>query len=979
MLSITPITGSNQYAAAHYFSSADDYYAKENPGEWQGLGAEALGLSGLIDRKQLARVLDGQLPNGRRIASTFDRLESKKRMGIDLTFAPPKSVSLQALVAGDKAVTEAHDHAVTSALQYAETLAVARKKVRGKSHRERTGNLVIGKFRHEMSRAKDPQLHTHAVILNMTRRADGAWRALSNEDIFALRTQIEAHYHAELAAGLQALRYTIRTVDETGIFELDHISREQIEAFSERSQVIEEALAQGGKTRATATTLEKQVIALATRARKDESDRDIVKQYWVEKSRQIGIDYGPRSIPDGRVRVPDARVLVEYSLPTGMTPAQAVVQYAINHLTERESVVGERKLTAVALQRAVGLAGPREVRAEISRLLHQGALIESVPTYKSAGDKHSPVMSSQGWRNFLRERKGWSEDEARQYVRNAVERGTLVVEERRFTTHTALKREKAILALERDGRGQVVPIVAGDVVRTALKRTTLTPGQLAAVEVMVSSPDRFVGIQGDAGTGKTYAVKQAVALIAQASGNSKDSGFRTLALAPYGNQVKVLKEEGLQARTLASFLAMKDKPIDSRTVVVLDEAGVVPSRQMAHLMRIVETAGARMVLMGDTKQTEAIEAGKPFAQLQESGMHTVRISEILRQKDSDLKFAVQQAAEGNVLSSLGHVGPITVISDPTQRHAALVDDYMQLNAKERVAALIVAGTNAARREINDLVRQAMQLEGRGRPCDTLLRVDMTRAQRRYAPSYQPGTVIQPERDYPRAGLMRGGIYRVTEARPGNELAVRSEVGRELIINPRKLTKLSVYREEHLELSVGDAVRINRNDPQRDLTNGDRLRVVGIMGGVVTLESFEQRPGRLPRSWELLASRPLHLEHAYATTAHSAQGTTAEQAFITLDTKSRTTSMNLYYVAISRAKHRSKTFTNDRGGLPVAISRHHEKTTALSIHDERQASSNSPLRSSLRANLGALSPNAQRAAKAATPREPDEIRQKQFGR
>jgi conjugative relaxase-like TrwC/TraI family protein len=174
MLNVTPIAGDNQYAAAHYFSSADDYYAKENPGEWQGQGAQALGLAGPVEQTQLSRLLDGQLPNGERIQTTFDAMQNKKRMGLYLTFSAPKSVSMQALVAGDKEVTAMHDRAVTQALMQVEQLAEARRKIQGKSMRERTGNMVIGKFRHEMSRAKDPQLHTHGVVLNMTQRADGA-------------------------------------------------------------------------------------------------------------------------------------------------------------------------------------------------------------------------------------------------------------------------------------------------------------------------------------------------------------------------------------------------------------------------------------------------------------------------------------------------------------------------------------------------------------------------------------------------------------------------------------------------------------------------------------------------------------------------------------------------------------------------------------------------------------------------------------
>ncbi|SAL60175.1 MobF family relaxase [Caballeronia humi] len=957
MLNVTLIRGSNQYAAAHYFSAADDYYAKENPGEWQGQGAQALGLTGPIEQAQLSRLLDGQLPNGERIQTTFDPADHKKRMGLDLTFSAPKSVSLQALVAGDKEVTAAHDRAVTRALEQVERLAEARKKVKGKSARERTANMVIGKFRHEMSRAKDPQLHTHCVVMNMTQRADGAWRALSNEDIFRVQHEVDALYKAELAGGLQALGYAIRLVDDQGNFELAHISREQIEAFSARSRVIEEALANEGKTRASATTLEKQVISLATRPRKDESEREIVKQYWVEKSRELGIDYGPRSRLDGRKyeagvyqsgdRVDrgdrgdrdDRRVHADAGdriATTSLTPAQAVVQYAINHLTEREAVVRETALTATALRRAVGLAGAAEVRAEINRLVGQGTLIEAVPAYRMADRmadrKDGPTLSAAGWKNYLQALKGWSDKEAQQYVGNAIKRGSLTTAEKRYTTQKALAREKAILAIERTGRGAVEPIMTAAAVNTALEGTPLNAGQRRAVEAIVSTRNRFVGIQGDAGTGKTYTVNHAIALIQQASGLS--DGYRAVALAPYGNQVKALKNEGLEAHTLASFLRSKNKPIDGKTILVLDESGVVGARQMEQVMRLVEKTGARMVLLGDTKQTAAIEAGKPFAQLQQDGMQTARISEIQRQTDHDLKTAVEHAAEGRVTQSLAHIKHVEELKEPAERHRAIGDDYLRLTEPERRDTLIVAGTNQARREINAMVRESLRLTGQGREFETLTRVDLTQAQRRFAPSYRSGMVIQPEKDCPKAGLARGETYRVDEALPGNTLVLQRQDGTTTMINPRKVTQLSVYHLERAELSVGDTVRINRNDPGRDLTNGDRMRVAGVTGGIVQLESVEQRDGRPARSLELLANRPLHLEHAYASTVHSAQGLTNERALIALDTRSRTTSMNLYYVAITRARHEARIYTNAINELPAAIARRFDKSTALAIQRER---------------------------------------------
>lgn len=262
---------------------------------------------------------------------------------------------------------------------------------------------------------------------------------------------------------------------------------------------------------------------------------------------------------------------------------------------------------------------------------------------------------------------------------------------------------------------------------------------------------------------------------------------------------------------------------------------------------------------------------------------------------------------------------------PTNRHQVMASDYLQLSEAERSRTLIVTGKNESRREINSLIREGLGLKGQGREFDMLTRVDLTQAQRRYAPSYEVGMVIQPERNYQREGLIRGEIYRVVEALPGNRLMLLDSNGQTLEINPRRVTQISVYQLERNELSVGDQIRINRNNPSLDLTNGDRMQVVGIAGGVVTLQAIDSG-----RKVELLAKNALHLEHAYAGTVHSSQGLTADRTLICMETRSRTTSLNLYYVAISRSRQESKIYTDSRVNLPAAVNKKFVKTDAISV-------------------------------------------------
>ena len=236
----------------------------------------------------------------------------------------------------------------------------------------------------------------------------------------------------------------------------------------------------------------------------------------------------------------------------------------------------------------------------------------------------------------------------------------------------------------------------------------------------------------------------------------------------------------------------------------------------------------------------------------------------------------------------------------------------------------------SQRELNALIRRELGIEGTGHEFDTLSRKDLTQAERRNAPSYRVGDYVQPEKDYDKTGLRRGELYRVAEIENDNRLLLVGEDGRRHDIDPRRHMQLSVYEKTRSELAPGDWARITRNSPALDVSNGDRVRVIDVKADRVELENDKGR--RI----ELDGSRPLHLEHAYATTVHSAQGLSTDRMMIDLDTRSLTTGKDLYYVAISRARYQATIYTNSRAELPAAISREPVKTAALDIHREREA-------------------------------------------
>ena len=704
-------------AASYYEDSADDYYAKDgDASQWQGRGAQILNLKGPVEAENFRKLLAGNTDLSGSSNSSNARLstrqDSNNRIGIDFTFSAPKSLSMQALIAMDSNIITAHDKAVKHALSEAEKLAEARKKINGKSQVEKTKNLIIAKFRHETSRERDPQLHTHAVIMNLTHRSDAKWVALRNDEIIKMTRYLGAVYRSELALELQKMGYSLRD-EGKGFFELAHIDQKQIEGFSRRSEQIEQLLEKQGLNRITASTEQKQRATMQSRAPKVATKREEILKEWQAQAKELGINFGlneakeisKESSKESKLATKSVSITLTKTLRT--EAAKRAVRFAVNHITERESVMSRAKLLDIAIKQSVGQVRLLDIKNEVQILIKNGYLIQENALYRVPGlEGVTREQNAQGWVAELAT-KGMSKGNAWKYVKEAIKDGRIVKSEERYTTLAAAGREKKILQIEYEGRGAVPPIMEENIARRQLESTKLNQGQQEAALLLTSSQNRVVGIQGFAGTGKSYMLKTAKKMI-------EENGYHVQAFAPYGSQVKALKLLGIKARTLASFLRSKDKNIDSRTIIVVDETGVVPTRQMEQTLKLIEKAGARVCLMGDIAQTKAIEAGKPFEQLQNAGMSTAHMDKIERQTNKILKEAVEFAAKGNTTSSLvslKRISNITEIKDEKQRLKKIAADYIALAPADRDKTIVVSGTNEARCYINQEVREGLKLLG----------------------------------------------------------------------------------------------------------------------------------------------------------------------------------------------------------------------------------------------------------------------------
>ena len=840
----------NGIGSASYYEGADDYYfSGRSPSVWWGIGAAFLGLEGTVDSGEFAAILDGRLPTG----ASLHHTATGRRGGTDATFSAPKSVSLQALIGDDHRIIDAHSRAVNRALAYAETLIACRITEDGVTRSERTGNLVVAQFSHDLSRSCDPQLHTHCVLINATRRADGQWRAADNQAIYRHKMFLGVLYRSELARELQTLGYKVRLTHLDGRFELAHINERQVKAFSQRSAAIDAHLKTQGMERGDANAWDRQLAALITRDKKTDVDRLALRRAWDELSAVQGINYSQPAPFAHQFTTVDTVTLLSQS---------------IAHVSERHSVFSELSVLQTALERGVGSATLSEIQAELCVAVQSGCLI----------------------RDGLR-----------------------------YTTQEAQQLEREIQDMEVRGRTTLYPIYQGQRSNLIAQLTSLSTGQRDAVLGVVLSANRIVGIQGRAGAGKTTLLKIA-------ADQARACGYTVKGLAPSASAARELAKAGIDSETIAAFIHRQSKKLSPDTLLIVDEAGMVSTRQMHTILTEATTAGCRVVLVGDTAQLHSVEAGKPFAQLQNNGMHTSAVNQIQRQKNLRLKHAVELAVDGQTAMAISVLDKhIVEIVNSAKRFERIAIDYVSLPATERATTRVIAGTRYARAEINRCIRTKLGLDELGIAVGMLDRKDHTLQQARSILSYDPGDLILAETDYPSLGLKRNELATVIERQAHCILLERAD-GARTSWQPALATKLTAYVPVKRSLAVDDLIRVTANDRERGLINGDMAWVDSILieRKVLTLRFAD---GRLV---QLSYRRPLALDHGYCSTVHASQGQTCDRVLIEADTSSLTSNENTFYVAISRARHHVQIYTDDRDMLPLAMCRQNENASALEL-------------------------------------------------
>jgi conjugative relaxase-like TrwC/TraI family protein len=893
MLTISKPLSAGQAQSYHqkeFTAKEQSYWSQRGviAGEWQGRLAAPLGLAGVVSAEDFAKLSQGQHPvTGEQLVRQRASYEYKDadgksvktmehRAGWDATFSAPKSVSLTALVGGDDRVREAHRDSVRIALEQLERYTQAR--LGGNHPSETTGKFIAAKFEHDTARPVDgyvaPQLHTHAVVFNVTERENGQARAIQPQSLFASQQFATAVYQSELTYRLRELGYEI-TVGRSGAPEIKGYTQEYLDASSPRSQQIREYLERTGRNGKEAA----EIAAHSTRDRKEiHSPGEVMAAH-----RKLAADFGHQA--DAVVRAARERAQHQEKSANTHDRVRESLTFSRDKNFEREAVVDERALIRDGLRRGMGEVTYAQVRGNLDARIAFGE-------FQTVERTHMPG--------------------------------------RQLTTAKTIVAEHEIIARVRGGRNQVEPVLSrSQAIAVVDQHSHLNRTQKSVVEDVLSSPDRVQGIQGFAGSGKTTTLS----VIRSAA---EMQGFQVEGFAPTSRAARQLGEAGVEAGTLQGFLARTKAAThpEHKRLYFVDESSLASTNQMREfLSRLVPHD--RVLLIGDTRQHQGVEAGRPFERLQEAGMRTAKLDQIVRQKDPELKAAVEMLATGQVsdaLVALQRQGRVREIPDTEERIRAIARSYIESPEK----ALIVSPDNASRRELNAAVRQELKANGTLVPEDYSFRVlvqrqEMTGAERSWAIRYEINDVVRYARGSKGLGIEAGEYGTVVGVNSASNLLTVEKSTREIVnYDPRRLAGVSVYREVAHQFSAGDRIQFTAPDKSLGVANRDLAIIESITPEGRVSAYLDNNNNNRKIDFDPAEHR--HFDHGYAVTSHSAQGLTAERVLVNADTGVHPDLLNTRFgcVAISRASHEATLFTDDMTKLNPQLSANVSKTSAWEV-------------------------------------------------
>lgn len=887
-----------------------DYYSESDRvrGEWQGVGAARLGLRGEISEEAFLRLCEGLDPaTGDRLTARLNKVRTEKgkvvanrRVFYDWTIAPPKSVSLVALIENPE-VVKLHEAAVRVAVAEAEKYAQTRVR-RGRAQWDRqTANVVAALFRHETSRALDPHLHTHCILMNVTYdEVEGRWKALQTHDMLKARRMVDAVYNSVLCEGLVKMGYKIERRVDT--YEIAGIDRKLVEKFSKRHMSIEEkALAMVAAGMASAAELPKlrDRIAHEERERKiKDADGVSLRKKWLEEM-----------TPAERLAVlksRDHRRRELAAVPDPVRDVNKAVELAREIIFERNSVVDAREVERVALMQTLG-----------------------------SGIRVDDVRGAMAANGILREP------------------GTNDV-----TSVETLKAEMDVVAMARAGRGTMAPINAA----VDASGPGLDAEQAGAVQELCAFTGFVTRFRGVAGAGKSNSLVKLCAVIeaaglplvvlapqTQQAQEMRDKGMATAAtLASFlargevsPGAVVVLDEAGqVSTRDLRELLE-KVKAGGGRVIMSGD------TRQH-----------------GSVQASDALIALERFGQIECSEIRKVWRQDPSKARDAgerkrieELRDAVVDAADGMVARSLAKlegIGAVRQVAPEVVAEQAAVS-YVEARESGRVV-LAVSQTRQGAAAVNDAVAERLAERGHVKDAaeyECLVVRDLVTAERRDRAQYQVGTEVVFVRNY--GANKRGEVARVIHVDQDTVL-LEPKAGE---LKARRLSlnhagRWNIVDRKTLSIGVGTRLQVKFNGTSREghaIVNGELVTVAAVH------KDGALRVRDLRGEFKTIDADKRLVNLGYCVTSYGSQGKTVDVVVLADSGSELATDAKQWYVSISRARREAVVITPDKVSLADRITVDHTRKLAMSLNVSI------PSATAATAAAGGPGPGARREAKS----------------
>jgi conjugative relaxase-like TrwC/TraI family protein len=883
MLTIKAMAGGETYAAHHL--SNNDYYAVGETviGQWMGNGAKLLGLEGAVNMDDFEAIRQGNNPATNeflRQRHSADRSHEREINGKTVTETATARNLYDFTVSAPKAVSvqaledprliDAHKTAVAEMAAEMERLAGARIRRGGANDNRNTSNLVISRWDHDTSRELDPQIHTHLVAGNLTYDgAEGRWKALQASDIYAQREYLTEVYRNSLAREVTGLGYQIENRFEHGKDYGFGIVGIKDETLEKYSQ------RSAQRDAAIAEFMDKN-----GRLPSNNEVAYLVRETRAEKLAEIST----ADVKAGQLSRLDAgeaqtlKQLREAALERGsireQAPAGASIVYASEHVFERVSVAKDYEIKTEALRHGRGRVELPEVKGVMLADIASGAMLTA--------------------------------------------RGEVA-------TQASLQRERRMVSTIDAGMGKYEALGRG---REFVASDRLRPEQKTAVLAVLASRDLAFNMNGAAGTGKT-------ATLQEVHRGLNEARRSVVAVAPTASAVEELQKVGFaQAMTVARLLAdPKEQAQLAGQVLIVDEAGMVASKDMAELISLAKDRGARILYSGDTAQIKSVSEGDALRVLErESHLDSVSLRQVQRQTNAEYKAAVESLrnhpAEGFAkLEAMGAIREVDWRLRAQEVSKAYREASVVPNAKgEARSVLVVAATHDEIKSITYAVRQDKKRAGElaeGRIFQQHTALNWTEAQKKQTKNYQRGQMLAFHKAV--KGVAKNEALEVVSADKSG-ITARKADGQMMKMTDRQVKAFGVFEKNDFEVAAGDKLLLQANwrDKTFKATNGELVTVASVDEGRIRLQDGRQMPAEYRR-----------FTHGYAVTAHRSQGKTVDFEIIAAERMAQ----DLFYVSATRAREGLTVITSDSVGLQESIGVSGDRQSAMEL--ARRASKAAP--------------------------------------